>query len=375
MPIKTMLIKMIVLSLVVLIAIAGAVAAVPLGGGSGDESNSVLDPDYDDRWVADFPETIGGFNVGYITTPKDRACSSVPVIYLQSPRASLEEYLSNPPDISSLKSAIHAEPGVPSQVTLSLSSSLIDKETAATKNAAWNQDRTAHGCRGPKADIDDMELTGESRGFAMFQNTEVGGWTDDNAQGVKITSPSGIGTAQDVWSSALNNVLTDDDYFLQVGLDFDENRLDVIWTEDAERLLLQYFTNVPYLANTRYQFSITYTSGVWQMCAGNDENISQYECIISDDATGTHLEEDIATSVFFENANRNDDWYDGFPATIAVGNAKIYRNGIGQAWGEEDRITGHQCHPDSYLVDDAMSDSLVNNGSATWVMNGIPLAC
>ncbi len=80
----------------------------------------------------------------------------------------------------------------------------------------------------------------------MFQNTEVGGWTDDNAQGVKITSPSGIGTAQDVWSSALNNVLTDDDYFLQVGLDFDENRLDVIWTEDAERLLLQYFTNVPY---------------------------------------------------------------------------------------------------------------------------------
>ncbi len=75
------------------------------------------------------------------------------------------------------------------------------------------------------------------------------------------------------------------------------------------------------------------------MCAGNDENISQYECIISDDATGTHLEEDIATSVFFENANRNDDWYDGFPATIAVGNAKIYRNGIGQAWGEEDRIT------------------------------------
>ena len=37
MPIKTMPIKMIVLSLVVLIAIAGAVAAVPLGGGSGEE--------------------------------------------------------------------------------------------------------------------------------------------------------------------------------------------------------------------------------------------------------------------------------------------------------------------------------------------------
>ena len=40
MPIKTMPIKMIVLSLVVLIAIAGAVAAVPLGGRSGDEDAS-----------------------------------------------------------------------------------------------------------------------------------------------------------------------------------------------------------------------------------------------------------------------------------------------------------------------------------------------
>ena len=236
MPIKTMPIKMIVLSLVVLIAIAGAVAAVPLGGRSGDENNSVLDQDYDDRWVADFPETIGGFNVGYVTTPKDRACSSVPVIYLQSPRASLEEYLSNPPDISLLKAAIHSESGVPSQVTLSFSSRLISKETAAAKNVAWNQDRTDNGCRGPRTDIDDEELSGPSRGFANFKNTDAGRWTNANAQGVKITSPSGIGTAQNVWSSALNNVMTNDNYFLQVGLDFDEARLDLIWTEDEEDL-------------------------------------------------------------------------------------------------------------------------------------------
>ena len=375
MPIKTMPIKMIVLSLVVLIAIAGAVAAVPLGGRSGDENNSVLDQDYDDRWVADFPETIGGFNVGYVTTPKDRACSSVPVIYLQSPRASLEEYLSNPPDISLLKAAIHSESGVPSQVTLSFSSRLISKETAAAKNVAWNQDRTDNGCRGPRTDIDDEELSGPSRGFANFKNTDAGRWTNANAQGVKITSPSGIGTAQNVWSSALNNVMTNDNYFLQVGLDFDEARLDLIWTEDEEDLDPQYFTNVPYLANTRYQFSITYTSGAWQMCAGNDEDISQYECIISGDATGTYLKLDDNTSVFFENANSNTNWHSGFPATVALSSAKIYRNGIGQAWSGEDRKTGHQCHPDSYPVDDAMSGSLVNNGSATWVMSGIPLAC
>ena len=62
MSMTKMSITKIVLSLVVVLAIAGAVAAVPLGGGS--ENDSVLDRDYDDSWVADFPETIGGFNVG-----------------------------------------------------------------------------------------------------------------------------------------------------------------------------------------------------------------------------------------------------------------------------------------------------------------------
>ena len=46
MPIKTMPIKMIVLSLVVLIAIAGAVAAVPLGGRSGGQSDNLEASEY-----------------------------------------------------------------------------------------------------------------------------------------------------------------------------------------------------------------------------------------------------------------------------------------------------------------------------------------
>ena len=141
MPIKTMPIKMIVLSLVVLIAIAGAVAAVPLGGGSGgqSENNSLLDRDYDDSWVTDFPDTVDGHNVRYINTPKDRACISEPVVYLQTPRASLDEYLSNPPDISSLKAAIQAVPGVPTGVTLSFSPGPIDREAAAAEDAIWNK--------------------------------------------------------------------------------------------------------------------------------------------------------------------------------------------------------------------------------------------
>lgn len=45
-------------------------------GPVGNVDAPVLDPDYDDQWVEDFPETVSGFNVGYISTPKDRACSS-----------------------------------------------------------------------------------------------------------------------------------------------------------------------------------------------------------------------------------------------------------------------------------------------------------
>ena len=110
MPFKTMPIKTIVLSLVVLIAIAGAVAAVPLGGGSGGQSENspVLDRDYDDSWVTDFPDTIGGHNVHHIHTPKNRACVPVPLILLQTPRASMEEFLADPPDVGAMKAAIQA---------------------------------------------------------------------------------------------------------------------------------------------------------------------------------------------------------------------------------------------------------------------------
>ena len=101
MPIKTMPIKMIVLSLVVLIAIAGAVAAVPLGGGSGgqSENKAPLDHDYDDGWVADVPDTISGHNVRHIHTPKNRACVPEPLILLQTTKTSMEEFLADPPDV------------------------------------------------------------------------------------------------------------------------------------------------------------------------------------------------------------------------------------------------------------------------------------
>ena len=98
----------------------------------------VLDLDYDDSWVANVPELIGGYRVLHISTPKDRACSNSPIIGLQTSHGSLDEFLSAPLDIGSLRAALQAI-GVPSDVRLSFSRSAIDREEVAERRRRWNE--------------------------------------------------------------------------------------------------------------------------------------------------------------------------------------------------------------------------------------------
>ena len=114
------------------------------------------------------------------------------------------------------------------------------------------------------------------------------------------------------------------------------------------------------------------------MCAGNDQNISdEYECIKSDDAAGTYIRGNTrSTGVFFETGNTHDDWHTGFSATMTASHAKIHRNGTGEAWTGENRITQHHCD-ESYPVTGAMGQTttLKNNGTGTWTLSGVPIAC
>ena len=346
----------------------------------------MLDPDYDDLWVADFPETIGGFSVGHISTPKDRACSSLPVVYLQSPQTSLDQFLSDPLDISSLEAELVSLPGVPSTIRWSFSPGVIDSEAAAAKDALWNRERSEHGCPLPWDDIETGDFAG-GRGWAIFQNLDAGQHEDDNAQSVRITSPSTIGTTQIYFGAAINNTITheaDDGskFVLQTGMQFDPGSThggtQIAWTDSAqEDLLPQEFTRVPYRASASYYFSNTYTHSIWWMCAGDDADlVRRYQCVTSPDAPGTHLIEDPNTSVWFENANPNSDWYTGFPETITVRDANIYRNGLPYAWTSETRRTVHNCGEGQYPVPQAMgSTTLVNHGTATWILSGVPLNC
>ncbi len=110
------------------------------------QDRPVIDVDYDDGWVTNVPDVIGGYRVIRITTPKSLACSNHPRITLLAQQGSMDEFLSAPLDLPSLRTAIQSIPGVPSDVGLGFTGSPIDKEEMAEKNRRWNEANIREGC-------------------------------------------------------------------------------------------------------------------------------------------------------------------------------------------------------------------------------------
>ncbi len=121
-------------------------AAKRPNGDAYDWDRALPDLDYDDSWVANVPEFIGGYRVLFIDTPKSLACSVTPSLILQTSQESLGEFLSAPLDIGSLGAAIRSIPGVPSNVRLGFSRSPVDKKERAARLRIWNEDSARHGC-------------------------------------------------------------------------------------------------------------------------------------------------------------------------------------------------------------------------------------
>ena len=139
------------------------------------QDRPVIEVDYDDSWVADFPDVIGGYRVVRITTPKSKACTSQPVISLQAPQESMDEFLSAPLGSNSLRAAIRSIPGVPSHFNLSfVGPAPIDEEEVQTRIREWNELMARRGCHystdpdGPATPDpeppDDSEKTGDAGG-------------------------------------------------------------------------------------------------------------------------------------------------------------------------------------------------------------------
>ena len=114
----------------------------------------VLDLDYDDSWVANIPEFIGGYRVLYVVTPKSAACSDEPLITFHATQKSLDEYLAAAPDMNSLRAAVLAIPGVPSDIGLSFAGARLDetgeppdREEYASRDKIRNENIARIGCQ------------------------------------------------------------------------------------------------------------------------------------------------------------------------------------------------------------------------------------
>ncbi len=150
--------------LTLLAAASGAVAGAPDARVEAEANSSmspdaikdrpygprwVFDIDYDDSWVENVPDVIGGFRVKHVSTPKSRACLHQPILILQSKQPTLEEYLATPLDVSALRAEIDSILGAPSNIMLSFASGPVDREAATAREAASNRNKIEHGCPEP----------------------------------------------------------------------------------------------------------------------------------------------------------------------------------------------------------------------------------
>ena len=104
--------------------------------------------------MANIPEFIGGYRVLYVVTPKSAACSDEPLITFHATQKSLDEYLAAAPDMNSLRAAVLAILGVPSDVRLSFAGARLDesgeppdREEYASREKSRNENIARIGCQ------------------------------------------------------------------------------------------------------------------------------------------------------------------------------------------------------------------------------------
>lgn len=247
------------------------------------------------------------------------------------------------------------------------------------ENEAWNRLAMNGGeClkgRPAKTGSDWQEFKGGSGmpGYALFEDTDAGSYTDDNAQAVDMYAPSSIGANQNAYSLFMNNVRTVTGYFLQNGFVFNQGAGRVVWASTATNYALRDY-NIPYRGGRSYWFTIANTNNRWFMCGRDNQDPGTYQCIEDRSATGGNLALSTDTSIFAENLNTNSNWYSGFTNPWRAENARIYRNGQPYNWSSNHRHTIDACST-SWPPSNALSGSLASGGTGYIYLAGVPLRC
>lgn len=244
------------------------------------------------------------------------------------------------------------------------------------ENENWNQ-KSKDQCiklQPVRIGNDYQEFKGPANGYADYEDTDAGLYSDDNAQSVNLIAPSAIGnTAYAV--AFLNNVRPDNStfYLLQNGLMFINNTGSVVWTDSTKNLASQTY-HITYTASHTYWVTISYTNSLWWMCARDNSVPGSYTCISESNAVGTSLAADINTNISVENQNPNSTWYSGFSNPLQAWGAQIYRNGNGQNWGSQHHHTTDNCST-NYPPQNALGGSMIGGSTGNFYLNGVPLRC
>jgi len=324
-------------------------------------------------------ERIAGFKVLATHTSQNTACmkpGNVRVI-LQATEPTVEDFLKNAHPTAILQSA--QQLGTKQQIEFEFVGPTVTVNQINTNRQSWNTSMQKTGCVSlaplrSGADGDEITSSTSMAGYAIFENTDAGSYTDDNAQSVVLNGPTTIGNPP-LASALLNNVKTDSTtfYFLQDGFLFNGGSGSVVWTDTTQGYVAQTYSGLTYSGGANFWFTITYTNGVWWMC-GYSYNTGSYVCVMEANGSGTTLGADINTNIFLENHNTTSNWYTGFGGSFQAWGAQIYRNGIGQNWSAQHRHTAHSCST-SYPVSGAITGSLVGGGTGSYTLSGIPLSC
>lgn len=253
-------------------------------------------------------------------------------------------------------------------------------EEVLSEHQKWNEDAKISGCitLAPVLSGSDWteikSTTHPSPGYAEFEDLDAGTYTDDNAQSVYIVAPSTPNNNEKF--HVLNNARTNGStfYLLQDGLYLVGSSHHVSWTDTTHSYVAQFYS-MSYTAGHTYWADITYTNGAWWMCALDTSNQSTYTCILESSGVGTTLVSGTNTAVWIENQiTNNATWYSGWPTSIHVYGAKLYRNGTPQNWSSNHRHTIDSCTI-NYPPSNALSGSLVSGGNGYFLLAGVPLDC
>ncbi len=337
-----------------------------------------------------FPSTVGGYKV--LTIQDSLACMPPgrTRIVLQANQPDVTTFL-NEVNRTIIKDEINTLVDNWDLTVVGPDVTLNEILKRTNERELWYEDSACPQLK-PTIDIEpggtEVVVGGEGAGLALFENTNAGLYIDDNAQAVRMKTTTDYFKEsprfQDNYSAILNNVATNTGFFLQAGIFYHKQPEQIyvrppelVWSTSFQNFEAQAF-DLQYWTGHTFWFTVTYTNGLWWMCVADldRQHGTAYVCEDEAAATGTHLGASLDTSIWFENVNfANDlDWYQGFtPPTIS--HAKIYRNGIEQYWSAEHKHIVHHCNSGSWPVSNVLTGSLVNGGTGTFTLSGVPPWC